>query len=225
MQHGFTDSLASWYDNGYVDPLKHDYRLILIDARGHGDSDKPHSVAAYGMQHRVADIVAVLAELRTNRAHFFGYSMGGWVGFGMAKYARDRLSSLIIGGANAAPRMRQSHPLLDPKLTSKVAAAIADSWDAPLPPALHERILKNDMGAIRAAVADDPGYEDILPTIAVPSLLLAGDKDPIYPMVRANAARIPHAQFITIPGENHAGALFRSDLMVSHITQFLRGLA
>src|SRR3954454_19587924 len=63
LQHGFTDSLTSWYDAGYVDPLKHDYMLILIDARGHGDSDKPHNTAAYAMELRVADIVCVMNEL------------------------------------------------------------------------------------------------------------------------------------------------------------------
>ena len=42
LQHGFSDSLESWYEMGYVTPLKQDYRLILIDARGHGASDKPH---------------------------------------------------------------------------------------------------------------------------------------------------------------------------------------
>ena len=83
LQHGFTDSLTSWYDFGYVAPLKHDYMLILIDARGHGDSDKPHDVAAYAMELRAADIVSVMNELRVSRAHYFGYSMGGWVGFGM----------------------------------------------------------------------------------------------------------------------------------------------
>ena len=42
LQHGFTDSLETWYDTGYVNGLKRQYWLILIDARGHGASDKPH---------------------------------------------------------------------------------------------------------------------------------------------------------------------------------------
>lgn len=42
LQHGFTDSLESWYELGYVDALKTDYKLILVDARGHGASEKPH---------------------------------------------------------------------------------------------------------------------------------------------------------------------------------------
>ena len=49
MQHGFTDSIETWYELGYVDTLKHDYRLILVDARGHGHSDKPRTPDAYEM--------------------------------------------------------------------------------------------------------------------------------------------------------------------------------
>ncbi len=41
-QHGFGDSLESWYELGYVDALKDEYRLILIDARGHGASGCPY---------------------------------------------------------------------------------------------------------------------------------------------------------------------------------------
>lgn len=223
LQHGFTDSLTSWYDLGYVEPLKRDYMLILIDARGHGSSDKPHETAAYAMEHRVEDIVAVINELRVRRAHYFGYSMGGWIGFGMAKYAPDRLRSLIVGGANAAPRGRAPHPLLEPEAISKGAAAIPDYWDMPVPPALRERLLKNDMEALRASRVDDSGYEEILPTISVPCLMLAGDGDPIYPTAKEHTAKIPYAKLVTIPGLNHAGTFFQSDLVVPHITQFLRG--
>jgi pimeloyl-ACP methyl ester carboxylesterase len=164
-------------------------------------------------------------ELQVSRAHYFGYSMGGWIGFGMARHAPDRLRSLIVGGADAAPRRREPYPLLEPEMMSRGAAAIPELWDAPLPPAVRERVLKNDMEAIRASRVDDPGYEDTLPTISVPCLVLAGDTDPVYPTAKAHAEKIPSATFVTIPSQNHVGALFRSDLMVSHIMQFLRGVA
>jgi pimeloyl-ACP methyl ester carboxylesterase len=35
LQHGYTASVEAWYEFGYVDALKHDYRLILVSARGH----------------------------------------------------------------------------------------------------------------------------------------------------------------------------------------------
>lgn len=45
LQHGFTQKLQGWQLAGYLDALKRTYRLILVDARGHGESDKPHDPA------------------------------------------------------------------------------------------------------------------------------------------------------------------------------------
>jgi hypothetical protein len=55
--------MESWYDHGYVFALKDDYRLILLDARGHAASDKPHRLEAYELKKWVEDIVAVLDDL------------------------------------------------------------------------------------------------------------------------------------------------------------------
>ena len=44
MQHGFTSSIAHWDAFGYVKSLATQYRLILIDTRGHGHRDKPHDI-------------------------------------------------------------------------------------------------------------------------------------------------------------------------------------
>jgi pimeloyl-ACP methyl ester carboxylesterase len=81
LQHGYSDSVESWYELGYVAALQPTYQLILIDARGHGASDKPHDPAAYEMQHNVADILAVLDTCKVPTVHFFGYSMGGQRGW------------------------------------------------------------------------------------------------------------------------------------------------
>ena len=54
---------------------------------------------SYELKRLVSDIVVVLDDLHVIKAHYLGYSMGGWIGFGMAKYASTRLDSLIIGGA------------------------------------------------------------------------------------------------------------------------------
>jgi pimeloyl-ACP methyl ester carboxylesterase len=45
LQDGFTESIGDWFECGYVDALKSDYRLILIDARGQGGSDRRRSSA------------------------------------------------------------------------------------------------------------------------------------------------------------------------------------
>jgi pimeloyl-ACP methyl ester carboxylesterase len=97
LLHGFNGNLERWYESGYVEPLQHDYHLILIDARGHGASDKPHERTAYAWPIPVADVVAVLDHLQIPQAHVLGYSMGGEVCFGLAKYAPTRVISLTLG--------------------------------------------------------------------------------------------------------------------------------
>src|SRR5215510_562021 len=101
LQHGFTPRVQDWYQAGYVEALQSAYQLILIAARGHGSSEKPHTRAAYTWPVSVHDVVAVLDHLQIPRAAFWGYSLGGQIGFGLAQYAPERLDALLIGGASA----------------------------------------------------------------------------------------------------------------------------
>ena len=101
LQHGYTQNLEHWYQCGYVDALKAQYRLILIDARGHGASDKPHERPAYAWPAGAMDVLAVLDALGIHRALFWGYSMGGAIGFGALTIAPERFVALIAGGAAA----------------------------------------------------------------------------------------------------------------------------
>ena len=49
LQHGLSSNLTRWGMSGYVDVLKGDYKLIMIDARGHGESDKPYDADVYDL--------------------------------------------------------------------------------------------------------------------------------------------------------------------------------
>jgi alpha-beta hydrolase superfamily lysophospholipase len=69
LQHGFTDSLDTWYDLGYVDALKREHKLVLIDARGHGASDKPHQTSAYTNEARANDVVEMKIAADRASAH------------------------------------------------------------------------------------------------------------------------------------------------------------
>jgi pimeloyl-ACP methyl ester carboxylesterase len=237
LQHGFSDSLESWYEMGYVKPLQQDYRLILIDARGHGASDKPHDPTAYTMQHHAADVVAVLDALAIPTAHFFGYSMGGRIGFALAKYAPTRFTALIIGGASpyGAPRDIQDEIL---RLLQQGAAAWAAAWvaayigiweqQAPVSSPLKARLLANDMEALSALwttrMEESASLEDVPPTMTQPCLLIAGTQDWSYPGIEECSKQIPQVTFVPLPGLNHLEGFFRSDLVLPHITPFLATL-
>src|SRR5262245_22067425 len=223
LQHGFTDSLESWYELGYVDALKHDYRLILVDARGHGASDKPHDPAAYEHQLLVADLIAVLDDLTISTAHFLGYSMGGRIGFACAKYAPAHFTSLIIGGAHP---YQQTQAQFDARLQilrqglAGMVALLGDNRS----PARKARMLANDVEALIASWVGrigGPGLEDVLPTMAMPCLLYAGEADAAYPGVKDCCPHLPHVTFFSLPGLNHPEALIQSSLVLPHIMEFL----
>jgi pimeloyl-ACP methyl ester carboxylesterase len=223
LQHGFTDSLESWYELGYVEGLKADYRLILIDARGHGASDKPHQPDAYQRDRNVADITAVLDDLGITRTHYFGYSMGGRIGFAFARYAPKRVHSLIIGGGSPYP-YSQGNPDRMLEALKQGAEAIPSIWGVPVPAVVRARLVKNDVDALiacRTKTLQSPGYAEILPTMTIPCLLFVGEDDPIYAENKKSAGTLPNVTFFSLPGLGHANAFFRSDLVLPRVTQFL----
>ncbi len=228
LQHGFFWSVEGWYRVGYVDALRTSYRLILIDARGHGASDKPHDGAAYSLPRQVGDIVAVLDALDLPKAHFWGYSMGGGFGFGIAKYAAARVNSLIIGGAHPYGRRLPvaSRPDgADPEAFLDTYFQIMGLDRGAFSPAEEAEFLDNDFRALAASLQDRPSLEDILPTMTMPCLLYAGAEDDNFPQVQACVEHIPQGSLVSIPGVNHPEAFYRAELVLPHAMKFLQAVA
>jgi pimeloyl-ACP methyl ester carboxylesterase len=224
LHHGMTDNLVSWQEYGYVKPLKKDYQLVLIDSRGHGASDKPHDPDAYTLPLRVADVVAVLDELGIGKAHYLGYSLSGWIGLGLAKYAPERLQSLIIGGAQPyGHSFKTFRQILRGGIEAWVATA--EQMAGPLSPECRQRLLSNDVQALLASITHDrPNIAEMLPSVPLPCLLFAGEADPICGLVRQCANDLPNAAFVSLPSLNHFQTVIRSDLLLPHITSFLAGV-
>ena len=222
LQHGSASSMQAWYQNGYVEPLKSDYQLILLDARGHGDSDKPHDSASYALPLRVSDIVAVLDELGIEKAHYYGYSMGGWIGFGMAKHASDRVRSFIIGGAHPYADSAEAFHGVDGTDPDAFIAAMEKFAGQRATPEARERILGCDIQALAAAMHDRNSLEDVVLTMTMPCLFFVGEDDPRFPKVRECVKPMPNATFVSLPDQNHSQANMQSDLVLPHVTKFLR---
>jgi pimeloyl-ACP methyl ester carboxylesterase len=222
LHHGFSQSLEVWYDNGYVDALKQGYQLILIDSRGHGASDKLYTPEAYSLEARATDVVAVLDALGVGQTHYFGYSLGGWVGFGLAKYAPERVHSLTIGGAQPyGQSMAPYRTILQEGLESGLAQ-LETAAGISLPEAAQQRFLQNDARALLAAYTNDrPDISEILPAMTMPCLLFAGEADPLQPAIERCAAELSNATFVAWPGLNHIQMGLQLKTMLSHLTQFL----
>jgi pimeloyl-ACP methyl ester carboxylesterase len=224
LQHGFTDSRESWQQLGYVAALRDHYHVILIDARGHGESDKPHETADYTLDRRVTDVTAVLDALGIETASFWGYSMGGWIGFGLAMQCPRRVDRLVVGGQHPFARDQSG-------FRQWLRTGVAEGSDAlvaafknmagPISDAYAARLRAGDLGAWLAAAADREGIEDGLETMTMPCCIYAGDADPMFAQTKAASARIPHARFFPLPGLSHVQAMARSDLVLPHVMAFL----
>ncbi len=220
LYHGLADSSRSWYERGYVDELVKCRQLILIDGRGHGRSSKPTEPESYSIRACVDDVLAVADELGLRFFDFFGCSMGGWIGFGLARYAPERLSCLIVNGAHA---FEQSLAPL-----REVLAGGMENWielihlSAGLTPAQIQQLHANDIVALRAVVARNrPDLSVAMERLECPCLLLAGSEDQRVPLVRKTASLAPYGEFVELKGLNHFSAIIRSSQALAAIHRFL----
>jgi pimeloyl-ACP methyl ester carboxylesterase len=220
LHHGTFGRGDSWKDFGYADVLKADRQLILLDARGHGASDKPHDPAAYDLRLRVGDVTAVLDDREIRRADYFGYSMGGWIGFGLAKHAPERLRSLIVGGAHPYAENMQAFRDLMSQEPKAFLALVEKVFSPYMTPAIRAGLLANDLKALLALTQDRASLADVLPTMSIPCLLFAGEADPRLPQVQACLKSLANGTFFSLPGCDHVSALARSDLVLPHVRTF-----
>jgi 2-succinyl-6-hydroxy-2,4-cyclohexadiene-1-carboxylate synthase len=77
--------------------FKDRYRLILVDLRGHGKSDRPEN--GYHMDEMAKDVIGVMEHLELEGAHIIGSSIGAEVGLSMAANYPEKVLTLVLDGA------------------------------------------------------------------------------------------------------------------------------
>ena len=242
LMTGLAGTLEDWRIYGYAQVLSKDYRLILIDPRGRGASDKPHNTAAYDPKLMIEDVVAILDDLKITKAHYFGYSWGGMIGWRIPMYAPERFSSLILGGSRYPLTGREE---MDSNVSTAIQVglemALKEAPDQPMeflvaamekklgfqyPPERRAQMLALDPYAVLASFYGVMGQkvmptaEEALPHVTLPCLIFVGEADPWYPKAKECARLMPSATFFSLPSIGHE-ALERSDLVLPHISKFL----
>ena len=218
LQHGLLMDADSWMQSGIVNGLTDGFRVACVDSLGHGLSDKPTESELYGQEQRSGDIVAVIDDLGYERAHLVGYSMGGWLAVGVAKYRPGRLSSLVIGGwdpVNGLPPGPKG-PLKFENFM-KFAATTA--------PTLVEWITPESAPGVRAcfeALGQLQGAREAVLTADFPVMFWNGRDDPYHDPVRAFAAA-NELPFLSTAGDHVAAVLLHGAEAVKGIRLFLDG--
>jgi pimeloyl-ACP methyl ester carboxylesterase len=233
--HGSVLTHSIWRAYGYVRALRSDYRLILVDLRGHGRSDKPHDRDAYRIGLVVEDLQAVLDDLDLARVDCFGYSFGARAALSLALAAPDRVDALVLGGGSHRHRAGVWDKLFFPGC---VEVLEAKGWDAfladwerakgtPVDSGTRAVLSANDPTAIVAyfrATEAMPGIPDAaLTTVSTPALWFAGSGDPGRLADSRDAADLmPRAECHTIEGYDHGTTLAATEQILRLVVPFLR---
>ena len=214
LLHGFTSNFQLWELAGYVSGLEKSYRVILIDQRGHGQSDKPHAIEAYSLDKRLGDIILVLDQLGVEQVSLVGYSMGGWLAFALAAYFPERFASLVIGGAHPFQEGFDDFTGIDGSDPDAFIQALSSFTGEEIAPEFHPIILQNDRVALSAATQDRQSLEDRLSDIEVPCLLYAGESDKRVEKINLCVTKLPNARLLMVPSAGHVTALFNVDIVL-----------
>ena len=225
LRHGFSMTSEDWREYGYVAGLREQYTLILMDSRGYGASDKPHDPNAYIWSYLVGDVIAIINELRLSQVHFWGWSMGGDMGFALAQTMPERLKTIIIGGGCAVGAAEPDKPdEFRDNVEQGGSAWLAELWKQNLPISKVQgaRLMQLDIQALSAELrAPRSSLESIPPTMLMPCLLYVGQAEDGYECMLNDSQRMPNVRFISFPDFNHFDTWARSDAVLPHVVEFL----
>ena len=232
LMHGMGMSTKDWRHAGYTAALSGDFRLILIDSRGFGQSDKLTDPADYGRTQKVSDVTAVLDDLGVEKAHYWGYSMGASIGWALGMLSPHRFRSLVLG---SYPVISVNVPDFDRarwearaklmRLGMDVYVAAMEMDAGPLPHSDRERLLGNDKDAYAAqqiANLDWGAPDENIVNMTLPTFVYAGTKDKRnHEPAKRCATLAPNASFLSLPDHTHMEAFLAAHTMVPHVREFI----
>lgn len=209
--HGFGLSAAeNWMQTGMVERLARRWRVVALDVRGHGESDKPYDSAQYGLTIVRGDVLRLLGHLGIARARVMGYSMGSRVALDMLTFNPQLVGAAVLGGFGQGGRIRV------PGQRSRIAAALLEEDPAMIEDVMARRFRRGaerngkDLRALAAYIdaeeTSDAGASvdfAALSRLTIPVMVATGDRDFIAGDPRPLAGWFPDVRITLIEGADH----------------------
>ena len=226
LLHGFLGSGDTWATIlGDLDRLGRDYRLIIPDLRGHGGSTNP--AGEFTMRQSALDVFALLDQLGVERFRAIGMSGGALTLLHMATQQPDRVSAQVLIDATS------HYPPEARALMSQVTEATRTEAEWAMMRGLHQhgddqiRALWRQGGGFKDSYVDMSFTAPHLSTITAPTLIVHGDRDPLYPVRMALELydAIPASWLWVVPNGGHLSIVAENltDEFVETTTAFFRG--
>ena len=208
--HGFASNHAvNWVNTLWVKVLSEaGHRVIALDNRGHGQSEKLYEPEAYGADLMAGDALRLLRHLGLPRADVMGYSMGARIAAHLALDHAEVVRSLLIGGLG--------FHLVDGRgLPQGIAEALEapPGTPAPNPTAASFRMFaeqtKSDLRALAACIrcSRQTLSRAELAAIDTPTLVSVGTLDTVAGSGSELARLMPNARALDLPGRDHSTAV------------------
>jgi pimeloyl-ACP methyl ester carboxylesterase len=236
LLHGYTSDIETeWVRSDVLPALAAHYRVLALDARGHGRSGKPHDPAQYGPE-MGRDITRLMDHLGIRRAHIIGYSMGAHVVAQLLTQQPERFATAVLGGASG----RRNWTEEDQKRVEIEAAEMEQGlltsqirrlWPRDQPPpdvaqlreASARALAGKDPRALAAVRRSNPAQvvtEAQMAAVTVPTLGIVGTADPYLADFERLRRVMPQLELVRIEGATHGTALSRPEFVAS-ILSFL----
>ncbi len=229
LLHGGTVNFhANYAAFGWIKVLNDaGFQVIGLDFRGHGKSDKPHESSAYGTAGLASDVLAVLDHLGIAQAAVVGYSIGTVVALHLLQTQAPRFSRavLLATGDGLIGEPPHTFALLLPAL-----AQVLDRTEYPKDLPKHLSAYWNfvtatggDRAALRALAASDfPASTAVAAAaVAVPTLVVSGEKDLVLGQGPRLAAALGKGEYRLVAGADHF-ALATDAVVKQAVADFLQ---
>jgi 2-succinyl-6-hydroxy-2,4-cyclohexadiene-1-carboxylate synthase len=218
--HGYTGNLRNWAFQ--VPVLSREFRMVSMDHRGHGHSDKPTQPEDYSLELMAEDAYGLLEHLGIRECYVVGHSMGGVVAQLLALNHPEPVRALVlVDTAAEVPdgfRPQERAPLLDIAREQGMEAVFEEQLRAnPMAEQLRaqpvllevwrQQFLMTSREAylyVARGMVEGQPILDKLESIEVPTLVVCGENDdPFMGPCRRIHERIPGSEFVIIPGAGH----------------------
>lgn len=219
LLHGFAGSHLIW--SSHLPAFSRQWRVIALDLPGHGRTTSPR----FQMDQVAGDLLAALATLKVETFHLLGYSMGGRLALYLAARHPARVRSLILESVSPGlhdPAERRARLESDEQLAQAIeregVPAFVDRWER-LPlfatqtdemrAALRPIRLSHTAAGLAASLRGmgtgaQPSLWDALPQLRIPTLLLAGGRDPKFAAIACQmAAMMPQTRLEIVQDSGH----------------------
>jgi 3-oxoadipate enol-lactonase len=189
------------------------YTVVRYDLRAHGESD----TATAPFSH-LADLTAVLDELKIQKATLIGLSAGAFIALDAALDVPDRVERMVLAGPGVSGYAGKVPPAFPPEMFAAIQAkeyrkvseillkspVFAVAPDAE--PLVRQMVTENERlwTVDRALMKLQAPTNGRLEQVRVPTLVIVGEKD-VYQRDHADliAARVPGARLVVVPGGTH----------------------